>query len=258
MLASHDICAACARGREQDKGDGHHVTARQRFADRRNCVHRDEQIDDPEHTGELKLHGERHMRRNRRQRDQEKRHERRRTPGERAVFRGGGAAPHARTMRQPQHREQAEVRRPCPERPLVGENEISSTERLNPERIHRRHRGAQRSGGDSPHQHEQDDHRPDGARHPPAAIEDHERRADEDREPHRCRDVTERGKRDERDRKPITPAAKRRDGDESDAERQDTLLEVRLERIHARPRDVMAQGDKRAERQRDPGRRIEA
>ena len=72
----------------------------------------------------------------------------------------------------PQQREQAEVRGPCPERPLVGENEISSTERLNPERVHRRRRGAQRSGGDSPHQHEQDDHRADGARHPPATIDE--------------------------------------------------------------------------------------
>ena len=39
------------------------------FADRRNSIHRDEQIDDPEHTGELELHGERHVRSNRRQRD---------------------------------------------------------------------------------------------------------------------------------------------------------------------------------------------
>ena len=229
------------------------MTARQRFADRRNAIHRDEQIDDPEHTGELKLHGERHMRGDRRQRDQEERHERRRAPGQPAIFRDRGPAPHARTMRQPQRRKQAEVRCPRPERPLVGENEISSTERLNPERVHRRRRGAQRSSGDSPPQHEQDDHRADGARHPPAPIDDHERRADEYREPHRCRDVTERGKCDERDRKPITPAAKGRDGDESDAERQETLLEVRLERIHARPRDVMAHGDEGAKRNGEPG-----
>ena len=200
----------------------------------------------------MQLHGEGKSRDDEGQREDEDAYQSRGAPDQPLVFDSGAARALSTDVGPPQEREQREVGDPRPHWPLRGKQRVLGRHRLQPHPIHLCHRCSKGARDERPGTDHGSGHCGGQGQTPQCWLQPDEGDANQDREPQTGRDMNQRRGPDERDAEPHPAPQQRRHREQAQSECEHARVDIRLERVRTRPRNAVAQCQRRKNGDDDP------